>query len=147
MQIITWFDRKRIAILGLLFIVLISLSDPFPNISGIINREINLNKARDYNCLEEHIPNGDDVLFIGNHFGDSTNSNYLALYYRSQYFLAPRLVVLVESLDTISSSGFQNWFIGTSLNEDQLRELDQIYDLSPVKQCGVFILLQKPKKP
>ena len=75
MQIKSWFDRKRIAILGLLFIVLISLNDPYPNISEIINREINLNKARDYNCLAEHIPTAEDVLFIGNPFDDPTNSN------------------------------------------------------------------------
>jgi hypothetical protein len=88
MQMKTWFDRKRIAVLGLLFIVLISIENPFSNISGIINREINLNKARDYDCLEEHIPTGEEVLFIGNPYDDPTNSNNLALYYRSQYFLA-----------------------------------------------------------
>ena len=147
MQIKSWFDRKRIAILGLLFIVLISLNDPFPNISEINNREINLNKARDYNCLEEHIPPGEDVLFIGNPFDDPTNSNNLALYYRSQYFLAPRLVVLMESQDRISSPSLHSWFISTTLNEDQLRELDETHDLTPVKKCGNFVLLQKPIQP
>jgi len=147
MQIKTWFSRKRIAIFGLLFIVLISINDPFPNISEIINREINLNKARDYNCLVEHIPTSEDVLFIGNPFDDPTNSNNLAMYYRSQYFLAPRLVVLMESQDRISSPSLHSWFIGTTLNEDQLRELDETHDLTPVKKCGNFILLQKPKQP
>lgn len=147
MQINTWFDRKRIAILCLLFILLISLNDPVPNISDIISREINLNKARDYNCLEEQIPTGEEVLFIGNPFDDPTNSKYLALYYRSQYFLAPRLVVLMESQDRISSPSLHSWFIGTKLNEDQLRELVKTHDLTPVKKCGNFNLLQKPKQP
>jgi len=147
MQIKNWINHKRIAILGLLFIVLISINDPFPNISEIINREINLNKARDYNCLEELIPPGEDVLFIGNPFDDPSNLNSLAMYYRSQYFLAPRLVILMESLDRISSPSLQSWFVGVNLNEGQLEQLDQIYDLTPVNKCGNFNLLQKPNQP
>jgi hypothetical protein len=143
----TWFDRKRIAVLGLLFIVLISLENPFSNISGIINLEINLNKARDYDCLEEHIPTGEEVLFIGNPYDDPTNSNNLALYYRSQYFFTPRLVILMESQDEISSPGLYSLFVGTTLNEDQLRELDETHDLTPVKKCGNFTLLQKSSQP
>jgi hypothetical protein len=144
MQFKNWFDRKKIALLGLLFIVLVSLIDPIPNISEAINREINLNKARNYNCLAEHIPAGEDILFIGNPLAEPPFSINLAFYYRSQFFLAPRLVVLMDSLEVMTSTVRYSWFISNDLDDGQLREVEGQYGLTPVKKCGDFILLQRP---
>ena len=145
MQIKNWFDHKKIALFGLLFIVLVSLIDPIPNISEAINREINLNKAKHYNCLAEHIPAGENILFIGNPLDDPPFSINLAFYYRSQFFLAPRLVVLMENSDQISSSNLFSKFISNNLNDEQLREIEGKYGLTPVKKCGEFVLLQRPE--
>ena len=145
MQIKNWFDRKKIALFGLLFIVLVSLVDPIPSISEAINREINLNKAKHYHCLAEDIPAGEDILFIGNPLDAPPFSINLAFYYRSQFFLAPRLVVLMESSDQISSSNRFSKFISNNLNDEQLREIEGKYGLTPVKKCGEFILLQRPE--
>jgi hypothetical protein len=143
MQIKNLFNRKKIALLGLLIIVLISIENPFPNISEFINRGINLNKANIYNCLEEHIPKDEDVLFIGNPFDELSIPDNLALYYRSQYFLAPRLVVLMESNDKTFSINLYSWFIGTSMNEQHLRELEDTHRLIAVRKCGNLLLLHK----
>lgn len=138
-----WFDRKKIALFGLLFILLVSIIDPIPNISEAINREINLNKARNYNCLAEYIPAGEDILFIGNPLADPPFSINLAFYYRSQFFLAPRLVVLMDSLDKLAPPSPYSWFISNNLEDDQLREIEGKYGLMQVQKCGDFILLQR----
>ena len=145
MQIKNWFDHKKIALFGLLFIVLVSLIDPIPNISEAINREINLNKAKNYNCLAEHIPAGEDILFIGNPLDDPPFSINLAFYYRSQFFLAPRLVVLMDSLEKMTHSIQYSWFISNNLDDDQLREIEGKYELMQVQKCGDFVLLQRPE--
>lgn len=145
MQIKNWFDRKKIALFGLLFIVLISVIDRVPTVFDVLTREINLNKARDYNCLEEKLPVGEDILFIGNPLDAPPFSINLAFYYRSQFFLAPRLVVLMENSDQISSSNRFSKFISNNLNDEQLREIEGKYGLTPVKKCGEFILLQRPE--
>jgi len=142
-----WFDRKKIALFGLLFIVLVSLIDPVPNISAALNREINLNKARHYNCLAGRIPAGEDILFIGDPLADPPFSINLAFYYRSQFFLAPRLVMLMDSLEAITSPDQYRWFISNDLEDDQLREIESIYGLMPVKKCGDFVLLHRPERP
>ena len=138
-----WFDRRIIALFGLLFIVLISLEDPLPNIAEIINREINLNKARNYNCLEENIPLEEDVLFIGNPLEALPFSITLAWYYRSQFFLSPRLVVLMDDPEQISSPNLFRYFISNGLEAEQLAQIEDQFQLSPVKKCGDFMLLQK----
>jgi hypothetical protein len=141
-----WFDRKKIALFGLLFIVLVSLIDPIPNISEVFKREINLNKARHYNCLAEHSPAGEDILFIGNPLVEPPFSINLAHYYRSQFFLAPRLVVLMDSLEVLTAPDRYRWFISNDLDDDQLREIEGIYGLTPVKKCGDFVLLHRPEQ-
>lgn len=145
MQITNWFNRKTFTLFGLLIIVLISLFDHFPDDFGFFDQNINLNKARDYNCLEEKLPVGEDILFIGNPLDAPPFSINLAFYYRSQFFLAPRLVVLMENSDQISSSNRFSKFISNNLNDEQLREIEGKYGLTPVKKCGEFILLQRPE--
>jgi hypothetical protein len=143
MQIRNWFDRRLVALFGLLFIVLVSLEDPLPNIAEIINREINLNKARNYNCLKENIPLEEDVLFIGNPLEAPPFSITLAWYYRSQFFLSPRLVVLMDDPDQISSLNLFRYFISNALEAEQLAQIEDQFQLLPVKNCGDFMLLQK----
>jgi hypothetical protein len=147
MHINTWLNRKRIAVLGLFFIVLISIENPFSDLHEIFDQRINLNKARNYTCLEQGIPTSEDVLFIGNPFEDPTHASSLALYYRSQYFLAPRLVVLLDSELDISSPGSYRWFISTSLNQEQIGELREKYALTTVRDCGDLFLLQAQVQP
>ena len=102
MQYKNWFDRKKIALFGLLFIVLVSLIDPIPNISEVFKREINLNKARHYNCLAEHSPAGEDILFIGNPLVEPPFSINLATITAAN-FLSSRLVVLMDSLEVLTA--------------------------------------------
>lgn len=143
MQIGNWLDRKKIALFGLLFIVLISLSDEAPTLLDVFTREINLNKARDYNCLEEKLPVDEDVLFIGNPLEQSPFSIALGLYYRSEYFLAPRLVVLMENRDQISPSNRYRYFISNNLEDENLSRIEKAYHITPVKECGSFILFKR----
>ena len=143
MQITNWFDRRKIAFFGLLFIVLISLFDQVPSFSDFIYREINLNKARDYVCLGENLPFDEDVLFIGNPLEEAPFTNAVATYYRSQYFLAPRLVVLMENREQIFSADRFNYFISNDLDEEQLSKISETYNLSKVADCRSLILLHK----
>jgi hypothetical protein len=143
MQIRNWLDREKMALFGLLFIVLISLIDEAPTVLDVLNREINLNKARDYNCLEEKIPIDEDVLFIGNPLEDPPFSIALALYYRSQYFLAPRLVGMMENRDQISPSNRYSYFISNNLEDENLSRIEEKYQIIPVEECGSFILLKR----
>ena len=110
-----------------------------------INREINLNKAKNYICLAEHIPASEDMLFIGNPLAEPPFSINLARYYRSQFFFAPRLVVLMDSLEKITPLYQYRWFISNNLDDDQIGEIEGEYGLTLVKKCGDFSLLQRPE--
>lgn len=143
MRLRNLFDRKNIAVIALLVIILLSISKPIPDFFTLFGRELNLNKATQYLCIAEDLPLEDEVKFFGNPFDPASNSNTTALYYRAQFFLAPRLLHLTSTLDhEVGQDGIQ-WFIGANLDAEQAALISTQYQLNLIKNCGALYLFQK----
>lgn len=138
---------RKLATFVLLLIVLISILKPPPKLREITSRTINLNKARNYNCINEIIPQDVDVLFVGNLSGDQDGSNTTALYYRAQYFLAPRLVHLSETTELESQMERFFWFLETTIDTEQMIQLNDRYQLALLKSCDDLHVLKKTINP
>ena len=138
---------RKLATFVLLLIVLISILKPPPKLREITSRTINLNKARNYNCVNEIIPQDVDVLFVGNLSGDQDGSNTTALYYRAQYFLAPRLVHFSETTELESQMERFFWFLETTIDTEQMIQLNDRYQLALLKSCDDLHVLQKTVNP
>lgn len=147
MLILKTLDRKIIAVIALLAVILLSIKEPLPDFSKIINRQINLNKATSYNCIAEKIPMDARVYFFGNPSEDPIKSSTIALYYRSQFFLSPRLIHLTGSLKQIQDEDMGNWFIGTNLEAEQVKNLDEEFQLNLITNCGALNLFQHSSGP
>ena len=74
---------RIVAALGMLLIVILSIHFPPISPGEVLARRLNLNKARDFTCMDAAIPRESDVLFAA----DPSTPNLLAQYYRSQSFL------------------------------------------------------------
>jgi len=136
-------DRKSIAVIMMLFIILFSIKDPIPEFSTLLNQQLNLKKADDYQCLAGGIPKDVSIIFSGNPYNPSANTNLIALYYRAQYFLAPRLLHLINiTTETPEQDDFE-WFIVTNLEPEQIDQLNAEYQLSLQKACGPLFLFQQ----
>ena len=140
MRILNIFHRKNIAVFGLLAVILLSINKPIPDFSTLFGREINLNKATQYLCIAEDLPLEEDAKFFGNPFDPTSNSNTIALYYRAQFFLAPRLLHLTSTLDNQVGQDEIQWFIGSNLNAEQAAQISTQYPLKLIKNCDKFIL-------
>jgi hypothetical protein len=136
-------DRKIIAVIFLLGVILISIKDPIPDISKITELRLNLNKSVSYQCLAGDLPETESIIFFENPYNPAANTNTIALYYRAQFFLAPRLLHLKSITDQTIESGETRWFIGAKLEPEQAEQLRDTYQLSLVKVCGPFSLFHK----
>lgn len=90
------------------------------------------------------LPEGIEINFFGNPIDPAANSNLTALYYRAQFFLAPRLLHLL-TLEEGNASGEIKWFIGANLDDEQSALVSQQYQLENIKQCGALTLFHKTK--
>ena len=138
---------RKLATFVLLLIVLISILKPPPSLREITSRKINLNKARNYNCINKIIPPDVDVLFVGNLSEDQDESNTTALYYRAQFFLAPRLVHLAKTVELESQMDRFFWFLETTIDTEQIIQLNDRYHLALIKTCDDLHILQKTDNP
>ena len=138
---------RSLATFVLLLIVLISIFRMPPSLREISSRKINLNKARNYNCINEIIPTDVDVVFVGNVSADEGESNTTALYYRAQYFLAPRLVHLAQTADLESQMERYDWFLATTIDSEQMVLINNGDQLALVKTCDELTIIQKVSSP
>jgi hypothetical protein len=146
MNLATWPILRKLAALGLLVVVLASIDFQAFKPSQILGRSLNLNRARTFDCLDAAIPAEAGALFIVN----PTNPpayNTLATYYRSQYFLAPRLVALADPANLEAEMAQYDWLIETSTQGQPLEGLNARFQLSTVKDCEDFFVLAKKAQP
>jgi len=142
MQLRQLFNRKVIAVIALLVIILLSINSPIPDFSTLFHQELNLNKATNYLCITEDLPQDVPVYFFGNPYDPAANSNTIALYYRAQYFLAPRLLHLTSILDREIEDREIQWFIGTNLDGEQAERISEDFRLNALKECGALYLFE-----
>lgn len=135
-------NLKLIAVFTLLIIILVSISDPLPRVETLISQELNLEKATPYRCISTDLPEGILVYFFGNPIDPAASSNLTALYYRAQFFLAPRLLYLI-TLEEGTANGEIKWFIGANLDDEQSAMVSQQFHLENIKQCGALTLFHK----
>lgn len=138
---------RSLATFVLLLIVLISIFRMPSGLREISSRKINLNKARNYNCINDIIPADVDVVFVGNVSADEGQSNTTALYYRAQYFLAPRLVHLAQTADLESQMERFDWFLATTIDSEQMVLINNGDQLALVKTCDELTIIQKVSGP
>lgn len=143
MQLRQLFNRKVIAVIALLVIIVLSIDSPIPDFSTRFHQELNLNKATNYLCIAENLPQDVQVYFFGNPYDPAANSNTIALYYRAQFFLAPRLLHLISILDHEIEDGDNQWFIGANLDGEQVARISESYQLYATKKCGALYLFEK----
>ena len=143
MQLRQLFNRKVIAVIALLVIILLSINSPIPDFSTLFNQEINLNKATNYLCIAEDLPQDVQVYFFGNPYDPAANSNTIALYYRAQFFLAPRILHLMGILDHEIERDEIQWFIGANLEGEQVARISAGHQLIATKECGALDLFTK----
>lgn len=135
-------NLRKIAALGLLVVVLASIEFPSFSPNQILGRSLNLNRARTFNCLDAAIPAHADALFVVNPT-NPPDYNVLATYYRTQYFLAPRLVALADTSNLETEMAQYDWLIETSTKGEPLEGLNARFQLSIVKDCDDFYVLEK----
>ncbi|MGW8224819.1 MAG: hypothetical protein ACWGOY_03760 [Anaerolineales bacterium] len=105
-------------------------------------QKLNLNKAVPYDCIAVNLPEGVSVNFFGNPYDAGANSNLTASYYRAQFFLAPRILHLIN-LEQDQEVGDSGWFIGSNLEEQQLAQISQEYQLDLIESCGSLALFHQ----
>jgi len=142
MQLLTRSNLRIITIFALLVIILISIRDPLPRFAALSGQKLNLNKAVAYDCIAGHLPEEVSVNFFGNPYDAGANSNLTALYYRAQFFLAPRILHLTN-LEQDTGLGVAGWFIGSNLEEQQLVQISQDYQLDLIESCGTLALFHQ----
>jgi hypothetical protein len=142
MRILNRSNIKIIAVLALLLIILLSIHDPLPEFASFSTRKLNLNKAVPYDCVAEHLPEGDVVTFFGNPYDADANPNLIALYYRAQFFLAPRILHLIN-LEQDAEMDYTGWLIGSNLDEQQIARISQEYQLEFIEACGNLTLFHQ----
>jgi len=131
------------AALGLLLIVLLSTRIPPISPNEVTARSLNLNKARDFTCMDAVIPKSSDVLFAA----DPGTPNLLAQYYRSQSFLSPRLVILPRPSDLEEEMARYDWIIETNVEVEPFPQLNHRFQLAMIKDCNDFYVLHKTSQP
>ncbi len=134
---------RILAATGLLLVVLFSIRIPPISPAQVTARSLNLNKASDFICMDEVIPGKQDVLFAA----DPNTPNLLAQYYRSQFFLSPRLVVMPEPDELENTMAHYDWIIETNLEAEPFPELNQRFRLALIKDCDDFYVLNKTSQP
>jgi hypothetical protein len=142
----TWPILRKTAAFGLLVVVLASINFQSLKPGQILGRSLNLNRARAFDCLDVAIPAGSDALFVVNPT-HPPSYNTLATFYRAQYFLAPRLVVLADTAKLEAEMAPYGWLIETSTQGQPLEGLNVKFQLSTVKDCGDFYVLTKKTQP
>ena len=142
MQLRQLFNRKVIAVIALLIIILLSINSPIPDFSSLFLQKLNLNKATNHFCIAEDLPQDVQVYFFGNPYDPAANSNTIALYYRAQFFLAPRLLHLISILDNEIERDEIQWFISVNLDGEQAERISEDYQLNAIKECGALYLYQ-----
>jgi hypothetical protein len=143
MQIRNFLNRKIIAVTIFMGVILYSIVDPIPDIPGIFNQQLNLNKSANYQCLAGDIPKNDAVIFFENPYDPAANTNTIALYYRAQFFLAPRILHLKNNMEQSIGQTEAQWFIGTNLKPQQAEQFSDNYQLNLINVCGQFSLFHK----
>jgi len=83
------------------------------------------------------------VIFFENPYDLAANPNTIALYYRAQFFLAPRILHLRTNLENDISQTAAQWFIGTNLEPGQAEQFSDQYQLKLINVCGPFSLFRK----
>jgi hypothetical protein len=139
-------NLRKIAVLGLLAVVLTSIDFPSFNPNQVLGRSLNLNRARTFNCLDAAIPAHADALFVVNPT-NPPDYNVLATYYRTQYFLAPRLVALADTSNLETEMAQYDWLVETSTKGEPLESLNARLQFSKVKDCDDFYVLEKNAEP
>ena len=134
---------RILATIGLLLIILLSTHIPPISPDEVITRSLNLNMARDFNCMESVIPADTDVLFAA----APGTPRLPAQYYRSQFFLAPRLVVLPNPEDLEDEISRFDWIIETNLKAEPFPQLNERFHLTVIKDCDYFYVLHKTSQP
>jgi hypothetical protein len=142
MNLATWPILRKIAAFGLLVVVLASINFQSFKPGQILGRSLNLNRARAFNCLDAAIPAGAAALFVVNPTHPPAY-NTLATFYRTQYFLAPRLVALADTAKLEAEMAPYDWLIETSTQGQPLEGLNAKLQLSTVKDCEDFYVLAK----
>jgi len=143
MRLLNLLDRKIIAVIALMVIILLSIDNPIPNFSTLFSQKLNLNKAANYLCLSDDLPQSVPINLFENPYDPAANTNTIALYYRAQFFLAPRLLHLTSNPDQVVRQDGVQWFIGTNLTPEQAEQIGNDYQLNLIKVCGALFLYQK----
>jgi hypothetical protein len=146
MNLATWPILRKAAALGLLVVVLASIDFQAFKPDQILGRSLNLNRARTFDCLDAAIPAAASALFVVNPTHPPAY-NTLATYYRAQYFLAPRLVALADPSNLETEMSQYDWLIETSTQGQPLEGLNARFQLSTVKDCEDFLVLEKKAQP
>lgn len=134
---------RIVAALGMLLIVILSIHFPPISPGEVLARRLNLNKARDFTCMDAAIPRESDVLFAA----DPSTPNLLAQYYRSQSFLSPRLIIMPDPSTLEDDMARYDWIIETSLTAEPFPQLNQHFQLAVIKDCDDFYVLHKAPQP
>jgi hypothetical protein len=142
MQLLNRSNIRIIVVFALLVIILISISDPLPRFAALSGQKLNLNKAVPYDCISVNLPEGVSVNFFENPYDAGGISNLTALYYRAQFFLAPRILHLTN-LEQDTEVDVTGWFIGSNLEEQQLAQISQDYQLDLIESCGSLALFHQ----
>jgi hypothetical protein len=135
-------NRAWIPATILLLVILVSINNPLPDLAGLLNQELNLNKARDITCIEDQLPENEAVIFFANPFDPAANANLTAAYYRAQFFLAPRILHL-NNLDLASLENESQWWIGFNLEAEQAELLEEQEQLDQIVACGQLTLFHR----
>jgi hypothetical protein len=146
MNLATWPILRKLATLALLVVVLASMDFPPFKLSQVLGRSLNLNRARTFDCLDAVIPGRANALFVVNPT-HPPSYNTLATYYRAQFVLAPRLVALADAANLEAEMAPYDWLIETSTQGQPLEELNARFQLSVVKDCEDFFVLEKKPNP
>jgi len=134
---------RIIAALSLLLVILLSIRIPPFSPSEISSHSLNLNMARDFTCMETVIPSNSDVLFAA----DPNTPRMPAQYYRSQFFLAPRLVIMSDPADLEDQIDYYDWIIETNPEAEPFQQLNHDFQLAVIRDCDFFFVLHKTPQP
>lgn len=134
---------RIIALFALLLIILLSMHLPPFRPGNVAARSLNLNMERDFTCMQAVIPQGTDVLFAA----DPNTPQLPAQYYRSQFFLSPRLVIMPDPAALEDEMAHYDWVIEPNIEAEPFTQLNQRFQLSVIKDCDYFYVLHKTSQP
>lgn len=125
--------RVELGLVFFLLLFLISIGDPLIHVGALLRRLPSLEKSPKVQCLTQVVPAGARALFLSNIDGTVDWNAYNFIATRTQYDLAPRVVVVV----TVGRAVVDQfpYLLAYKMDSDVLAQVSSRYQRPKLQTC------------